>query len=172
MRRMFLIAILATVAAGQTTAQSRSFNLPEGHDFTSPDRYPFSLSADGTRLTYVARAMLWVSSVNGADPVAVRGPVEARNKSNPVFSPDGRSIIYWAQDDSVLERVPVAGGTPQRVAKVSQPIGISWGADGQVLVGQGEDGIGRVPANGGALETIIKVGPGQTAIAPQMLPDG
>jgi hypothetical protein len=53
-------------------AQSpRSFNLPEGHDLTSPDRFPFSLSADGTRITYVARALVFVRDLNG-EPVLVR----------------------------------------------------------------------------------------------------
>ncbi len=174
MRRL-LVSILAVTAAAQMAAQSpRSFNLPEGHDFTSPDRFPFSLSADGTRITYVARALVFVRDLNG-EPVLVRGPVEARGKSNPIFSPDGKSIVYWAQDDSVLERVPVAGGTPVRVARVAQPLGMSWGpggADGQLLVGQGAQGIVRVPATGGTAETVVKLGAGETAIAPQMLPDG
>ena len=59
MRRL-LIGMFALVAAAHVAAQSRSFNLPEGHEFTSPDRAPFSLSADGTRLVYVARAMVFV----------------------------------------------------------------------------------------------------------------
>jgi Tol biopolymer transport system component len=171
MRRV-LVVILAVVAAGPVAAQSpRSFNLPEGHDYTGPDRYPFSLSADGTRITYTARALVFVRDLNG-EPVLVRGPVEARGKANPVFSPDGKSIVYWAQDDSVLERVPVGGGTPVRVARVAQPLGMSWGADGSLLVGQGAQGIVRVPAAGGTAEPVVTLGAGETAIAPQMLPDG
>ena len=92
-------------------------------DFTDPDRRPFSLSADGMRMAYVARASLFVKDIGEGEPTLVRGPVEARGKSNPIFSPDGRSIVYWAQDDSVLERVPVTGGTPQRLARVDNPVG-------------------------------------------------
>src|SRR4051794_29008332 len=103
MRRFFLMVLAVSAVAIQIAAQSRSFNLPEGQDFTNPERYPFALSADGTRLAYIARAILWVKTLNGGEPVTVRGPVEARGKSNPVFSPDGQSIVYWAQDDSVLE---------------------------------------------------------------------
>ena len=170
--RRFLTAMLAVVAAVQLPAQSRSFNLPEGHDFTSPDRLPFSLSADGSRLVYAARAVVFVKNVNGGEPVAVRGPMEGRGKSSPIFSPDGQSIVYWTQDDSVLERAPVAGGKPVRLARVDQPIGLSWGADGQILAGQGAKGIVRVPASGGTADPVVKLVAGETAIAPQMLPYG
>jgi Tol biopolymer transport system component len=172
MRRIFMMVCAVAALAIQLTAQSRSFKLAEGQDFTNPERYPFSLSADGTRLTYMARAMLWIKTLNGGDALAVRGPVEARGKSNPIFAPDGQSILYWAQDDSVLERVPVGGGTPVRVARVAQPLGLSWGAGGQILVGQGAAGIVRVPASGGTAETIVKLAAGETALAPQLLPDG
>ena len=171
MRRL-IAAMLAVVAAAHVAAQSRSFNLPEGHEFTSPDRAPFSLSADGTRIVYVARAMVFVKNLSSGEPTSVRGPVEARGKSNPIFSPDAQSIVYWAQDDSVLERVPVGGGKPTRLGSVDQPLGLSWGADAQILAGQGAKGIVRVPASGGTPDTIVKVGAGETAIAPQMLPDG
>lgn len=169
---LLVLAVTAVAVAVHVVAQSRSFNLPEGHDFTGPDRLPFSLSADGARITYVARAMVFVKDLKGGEPTVVHGPVEARGKANPVFSPDGQSIVYWAQDDSVLERVPVGGGTPVRVARVVQPFGISWGADGQLLVGQGAEGIVRVPASGGTAATVVKLAAGETAIAPQMLPDG
>jgi len=170
--RLTLFVILTVVLALRGAAQSRSIGLPEGHEFTSPDHMPFSLSTDGTRLTYVARAMVFVQTLRGGPPQLVRGPVEARGKGNPIFSPDGQSIVYWAQDDSVLERVPVTGGTPARLTRVAQPIGMSWMPDGRLLIGQGAQGIVRMPAGGGPVETVVRVEANETAIAPQLLPDG
>ncbi|MEQ1757579.1 MAG: hypothetical protein ABL986_04620 [Vicinamibacterales bacterium] len=171
MKTFSLSLLLLAALAGGLVAQTADVRLPEGHDFTAPDRAPFSLSADGSRIAYLARAQVWVTAASGGEPTLVRGPVDARGKANPIFSLDGRSIVYWAQDDSVLERVPVIGGTPVRLGRVDQPIGMSWTSDGQLLVGQGQRGIARMPGNGGAVQTVISVAAGETAIAPQMLPD-
>lgn len=167
---LVLVWVLAVAARGD--AQSARVQLPEGHEFTAPERAPFSLSSDGARITYVARALVFVREVAGGEPTLVRGPVEARGKSNPIFSPDGRSIVYWAQDDSVIERVPVTGGTPVRVARVANPLGMSWTADGHLLVGQGTQGIARIASGATSAETVITLAAGETAISPQMLPDG
>ena len=164
----FLILLLAGVPA--TSAQTVS--LPEGHEFTNPDRVPFALSPDGTTVAYLARATLYTRKLAGGEPVLVTGPLQGRGKTNPVFSPDGRSILYWAQDDSVLQRVPLGGGTPVTIAKVDNPLGLSWGTDGQILIGGGAGGILRVSASGGPVETLISLGAGEASRAPQLLPGG
>jgi hypothetical protein len=110
MRRLLTVMFAVVVAAAQLPAQSRSFNLPEGHDFTGPDRVPFSLSADGTRLVYVARAMVFVRNLSGGEPVAVRGPVEARGKSNPIFSPDGSRSCTGRRTTRCSNACPSAAG--------------------------------------------------------------
>jgi Tol biopolymer transport system component len=68
--------------------------------------------------------------------------------------------------------VPTAGGTPVRLAQVDDPLGMSWGADGQVLVGQGPKGIVRVSAREGTIATVLAVAAGESARDPQFLPDG
>src|SRR5882672_5559334 len=158
--RLLIASLVACVLATPAAAQTVTVQLPEGHEFTNPDRQAFVLSPDGTRIAYLARATLFVKTVNGGDPVLVQGPLQGRGKTNLAFSPDGQSILYWAQDDSVLQRVPIAGGTPVTLAKVDNPLGLSWEANGQVLVGAGEKGVVRVPAAGGALETIVKMNAG------------
>ena len=85
MKKMCALVPAVIVLALHADAQSTSFRLPEGQDFTDPDRRPFSLSADGRRMTYVARALLFVKDTAGGEPTVVRGPVEARGKSNPIF---------------------------------------------------------------------------------------
>ncbi len=170
--RWLLALALSAVVGAPLLAQDRSVSLPEGHEFTNPERGPFALSPDGSRLVYLARATVFVAPVAGrAAPMLVPGPLQGRGKSNPVFSPDGQQILYWAQDDSVLQRVPVSGGMPATVAKVDNPLGLSWGADGQILIGGGAKGVLRVPASGGAVETLVRTNPGEVVRTPQMLPD-
>jgi dipeptidyl aminopeptidase/acylaminoacyl peptidase len=164
-------AILA-LAAVTVRAEVREVSLPEGHDFTNPERQPFALSPDGTRIAYLAHATLFVKPVGDGPPMVVPGPLAGRGVANPVFSPDGQTILYWAQDGSVLQRVPAGGGTPTTICKVDLPYGMSWGADDEILVGEGAQGILRVSAQGGTPETVIRLESGELAYGPQMLPGG
>ncbi|MGE0592099.1 MAG: TolB family protein [Vicinamibacterales bacterium] len=170
--RTLLAVGLSLALAASAAAQNSLVSLPEGHEFTNPERGPFSLSPDGTSLVYLARATVFVRAIGGGASTLIPGPLQGRGKSNPVFSPDGRQILYWAQDDSVLQRVAVSGGTPVTIARVGNPLGLSWGEDGQILVGAGPDGVQRVQASGGVVETIIRLAPGESARQPQMLPGG
>ena len=54
---------------------------------------------------------------------------------------------------------------------MQNPLGLHW-SDTTLLVGQGSAGIGRIPADGGKLETIVKVAAGEFAQGPQLLSDG
>jgi Tol biopolymer transport system component len=172
LERLLLAIALACVLTAPAVAQNTSIALPEGHEFTTPDNHPFALSPDGTRVAYIARSTLFVTRVGGAEPAVVPGPLQGRGKTTPVFSPNGEWILYWAQDDSVVQRVPVQGGDPVTVATVDVPDGMSWGADGQILIGQGVDGVLRVSADGGPSETVITLESGEAAHGPQILPGG
>ena len=54
------------------------------------------------------------------------------------------------------------------------PHGASWSSDDTIVFGQGERGIFRVSADGGAPEVLIEVDStkGEMAHGPEMLPDG
>ncbi|MEQ1694184.1 MAG: hypothetical protein ABMA00_23055, partial [Gemmatimonas sp.] len=69
-------------------------------------------------------------------------------------------------------RVPAAGGTRVTLASVDSPLGLSWGADGQIYIGAGNKGVLRVPANGGPAQTVVTLAAGEAARSPQLLPDG
>jgi Tol biopolymer transport system component len=161
-----LVCALAVPAAGQTIA------LPDGHEFNQPERYPFALSPDGTQLLYTARATLFLRPVAGGVPALVEGPLRGRNQSNPAFSPDGRSIVYWTNAGGVIERVSAAGGMRVSLATVDSPLGLSWGTDSRIYIGGGDKGVLRVPASGGPLQTVVTLAAGEAARGPQLLPDG
>src|SRR5262249_46639829 len=92
--------------------------------------------------------------------------------STPFFSPDGHWVGFFAFPEGKLKKIAVTGGSAVPIADVSNPFGASWGPDDQILLGQGDQGIVRVSANGGRPETIVKVEKGEVAHGPQMLPDG
>lgn len=161
-----LVCALAASAAAQTIA------LPDGHEFNQPERYPFALSPDGAQLLYTARATLFLRPVAGGVPTLVEGPLRGRNQSNPTFSPDGRSIVYWTNAGGVIERVSAAGGMRVSLATVDSPLGLSWGTDGQIYIGAGDKGVLRVPSSGGPVQTVITLAAGEAARSPHLLPDG
>jgi Tol biopolymer transport system component len=80
--------------------------------------------------------------------------------------------VYWTNAGGVIERVSAAGGMRVSLATVESPLGLSWGADGQIYIGAGDKGVLRVPSSGGPVQTVITLAAGEAARSPQLLPDG
>ncbi len=148
---------------------------PEGQSFTGTVQQVIAISPDGTRLAYTANSRLYVRSIGELEARAV---TEAILPANPVFAPDGESIVFatLSEGGPTLRRVPVGGGTPSTLVTlegIPSFSGLSWSRDG-ILIGVPGDkrGILRVPSGGGLLEQVVSLGPGEIAHGPQMLPDG
>ena len=90
--------------------------------------------------------------------------------TSPVFSPDSRSIAFFA--DGALKTIPVNGGTPTTLVEIDTPLGMTWRDKNQILIGQGSGGIVRVSVPSGMKERIVTVGSGELAHGPQALPEG
>jgi serine/threonine-protein kinase len=88
-----------------------------------------------------------------------------------VFSPDSRSIAFYAQSDHTFKKIAVSGGAAVTICQADTPTGVSWNTDG-IAFGQGSKGIMRVSANGGQPEVLASVKNGELAYGPQVLPDG
>ena len=143
--------------------------LPANQSLTQPVRSMIDVSADGTSFVYVANDALFLRALNGLEASIIRGTEGA--PSNPVLSPDGRSVAFWNAKSGFIERVAVTGGTPLRVTPAVGMYGASWNPDGTLLYGQ-EDGIWRVAAEGGKAERVVAIESGQRVHGPQLLPDG
>jgi serine/threonine protein kinase/Tol biopolymer transport system component len=133
-----------------------------------------ALSADGTQLAFVANhdrtPMLWVRALGGAESRLLAGTGGA---SYPFWSPDGRTLAFFADDK--LKRIDVAGGTPLVITDVGNGRGGTWNADGVILFASVSIGpIMRVPARGGTAEPATQAGgsSGPDHRFPQFLPDG
>src|SRR5437773_5945705 len=84
--------------------------------------------------------------------------VDIRNPSNPMWTPDGRSVVFvW--DRAGVSKVYVAeasGGTPPRELRDAggQLSGAFWSADGRALMIARNGDLWRVPIDGSAASPV------------------
>jgi serine/threonine-protein kinase len=141
--------------------------LPPDQTLSRPADRQIAISPDGTRVAYVANRQLYLRSMTDLEPRPVPGT--QLNPANPFFSPDGQWIGFTSSLDGTLRKVPVAGGTAITLTQVGPVVlGASWSGD-HVYYGTLGAGIQRVRDSGGEPETVVAVGPGETAFAPQYI---
>jgi serine/threonine protein kinase len=144
--------------------------MPEAHSWASTGHL-FALSPDGSQIAYMANNRLYIRSMSELEVKAPEGIGDDAAPSEPVFSPDSRSIVFFSPAEQSLKKMPVAGGAAGALCHADRPLGISWGPDG-ITFGQGSKGILRVSPNGGIAETLVPGKDGELAEGPQVLPGG
>jgi Tol biopolymer transport system component len=148
------------------------FVLPEGQNFAlPPTRHIAALANDGAQMVYAANSRLYFRSMSALDVHAIPGTEGFDGVTEPVFSPDGRSVAFYAVADRTLKRIATTGGAAVTLCTADNPHGVSWGPRG-ILFGQGSRGIMQVSPNGGNPEAIVRVKDDEEAHGPQLLPDG
>jgi eukaryotic-like serine/threonine-protein kinase len=168
--------------AAREPAAQFAITLGPNQQFSNAGRHLVALSPSGTHLVYVADGRLYLRPLDRLEATPIPG-VEGRGlyaPRGPFFSPDGKWIAFWqgglnevaGAPYMALKKVSVTGGAPYVICAVDQlPFGASWAEDDTILIG-GRGNIWRVPAAGGKLETLVKLGPGELAQKPQLLPGG
>jgi eukaryotic-like serine/threonine-protein kinase len=136
-----------------------------------------ALSANGKMLAFVspdekmAVPILHVQRVGAATPAVVPGTEGA---SYPFWSPDAAYVAFFA--NGRLQKVGIAGGSPQVLASVSSPRGGSWGSKNVIVYApDASTVIWKVNADGSgaaSLTQAIATGEDQSHRWPQFLPDG
>lgn len=134
-------------------------------------RTSLALAPDGSRLVYVAQrgrtTQLYYREMDQLTTMPLAGTEGAYS---PFFSPDGRSVAFFAGNE--LKKVSVPGGQVVTLAQVDEPMGAAWTADGRILVAA-KMGVwlGWVSASGGTFQPI---GPPSNVMRafPQILPGG
>lgn len=173
---LFLLAALLLISPGGGLAVQNSasfYSLPEGQQFSNLGRQVVAISPDGSQLVYVANNRLYAKPMAAGVARMIPGIESEQNVTNPVFSPDGKSVAYWSSAGQELRRILIAGGTPQTICRATNPFGMSWSVDGSIVFGQGANTIQRVAANGGTPETLVTVAAGEEVVhGPQLLPGG
>jgi Tol biopolymer transport system component/predicted Ser/Thr protein kinase len=164
----------------QPAAADRLFrldiSLPEGSRFVA-----FGNAVGGSALSPDGRMAAFVATVNGKTGLWVRA-LDDRNArllpgtegaADPFWSPDSKSIAFWAAGK--LQRTDLAGAPPVPICDTFVTRGGAWSADGQIVFGSVGEGLFRVPASGGTVTplTRLDVSRGEAAHRhPQILPGG
>jgi dipeptidyl aminopeptidase/acylaminoacyl peptidase len=154
---------------------STSINPPEKTNFDFAARFnPPALSPDGRRLAFRARGadgktQLWVRPLDSLAAQALAGTEEA---SQPFWSPDSRSIAFFA--DGKLKRIEATGGPAVTLADAPIPWGGTWSPEGVIVFGATPGPLQRVPAGGGVATaaTTLEQNHDYAHHFPWFLPDG
>jgi Tol biopolymer transport system component/phosphotransferase system HPr-like phosphotransfer protein len=170
-------AFLLRGPAAAETPLIMSITMPRHGSFD--EFFQTVLAPDGSSIVFVARTgdssasgittiSLWIRPMDRAEPRRLPGTEGA---SEPFFSPDGRSVGFFAEGK--LKRIAIAGGPPQTICDAPLAFGATWSRNGVILF-CGQDGpLFRVDANGGTARPVTRLSPGEEAHRwPVFLPDG
>ena len=158
------------------TAVQFTISEPDGHRFSTAGGM-LAISPDGKHLTVVVTDAdgsdsLWLRPLgsNGLRPLAGTDGAE-----NPLWSPDSRTIAFFAQRR--LKAVDVESGAVRVIASLLGPrsIGGTWSRHGQILFSVPDDGMYLVAASGGSPQKVSPTGDAACEGCrawPFFLPDG
>ena len=126
-------------------------------------------------MVYPANNRLYLRSMSDLDAKPIPGSEEPAAVENPVFSPDGRWIVFFSDREQALKKIAVNGGAAVTLCAAGHPDGITWSAAG-ILFGQSwpgwnDRGILRISPDGGKPDVLIAVRNDEHAASPQLLPD-
>jgi hypothetical protein len=135
---------------------------------------PVVISPDGARLAFSAIDQsgvikLWIRPLSAREAVPVSG---TENASAPFWSPDGRTIGFFA--DAKLKTLDVSDGTIQVLSDVSPQNGTaSWSSDGTILFASNGNPLAYISSQGGKLTQLIALSANDLVQKnPAFLPDG
>ena len=147
-RLLALVAVLAAVAGGLASwrllhpeaagppapAVRLQLDLEQQLDQSGLPFRSLAISPDGNRVAYVARVgsttQLYLRELDEFESVPIPGTEGGRS---PFFSPDGRSLGFFAQGQ--LKKISLAGGMPLPLGPVAGfHYGATWGEDDTILL--------------------------------------
>src|SRR5262245_56544153 len=152
----FAISVVRRPAAEPPPRVMFSIYPPEGTKFPRGTA-DMALSPDGSRLVFAAlsadgNSRLWVRRL---DSIASRSLDGTEGGTYPFWSPDSRSIAFFAQGK--LKKIAEAGGAPQFLCDAPPTRGGTWNQDGVILLGGFDGPIQRVADTGGMRSSVTTV---------------
>jgi eukaryotic-like serine/threonine-protein kinase len=147
-----------------------SIALPSGDQATTIP----SISGDGRLVAYAAGRTAATSQLylRPLGDFAARVVANSVGAEFPFFSPDGRTVAFFA--GGKLRRASVDGGGTVDIASAPTPWGGTWDGHGRIVFTKGlGSGLWRVSADGGTPEELTKpdgAAAGYAHVFPQRLP--
>jgi tricorn protease len=122
MRKRFLLTCITGISAMLAHSQNNLLL-----------RHP-AINNNGSLVAFSYQGDIWTVAANGGKPT--RLTIHEAYESNPVFSPDGKTIAFsggrYGNND--IFTIPVDGGTPKRLTYHSAADNVSsWTNDGKIL---------------------------------------
>ena len=152
------VALAAAFAIGRMTTRTATATdepimatlAPAPNERWGTNGQDFSVSPNGRRIAVISGDSLVVRSLDSLGSQAVRN---TRGATLPFWSPDGRSIGFFA--DNQLKTVDVATGAVRGLCPAARPTGGTWGSDGTILfVPDQSTGLYRTGVSGGTCENL------------------
>jgi serine/threonine protein kinase len=177
-----MAALVGSIYFRGSPAQPEKVNYeilpPEGGEFAAferPDHDVMNISPDGKSIAFVGtvggRNQIWIRE---GDSVSARLLAGTENAYSPFWSPDSRSIAFFA--DGQLKTIDAGGGPPRAICAVAATaLNGTWGSQGEILFSDfnQDGGLRHVRAEGGTAEMAVHNGRNHTAVLwPHFLPDG
>ena len=137
---------------------------------------PVTVSPDGRHLAWAAvgidgNTTLWVRAL---DETASREIEGSEDVKYPFWSPDSRSIGYFAEGK--IKKVVASGGPSITIGEASNPKGGTWSEDGTILFAPTHNGpIYRISEEGGEPTLVTELSESRKENShrhPRFLPDG
>jgi serine/threonine protein kinase/Tol biopolymer transport system component len=168
-----LVMALGTAPSGSTAAPVLRLDITTPPIMSHTQIANFALSPDGRFIAFVAGSQDAPIFLRTLETGEVRPLPGTGGAQQPFWSPDSRSIAYFAGGS--LLRAELAGSAPTVIARnVGVSVGGTWNQDGAILFGIfGASPLLRVAAMGGAPVPLNGLAAEGTFNAyPNFLPDG
>ena len=141
-----------------------TITLPPGQQLARTGMPALALSADGTRLAYIATPQgsdapqIHLRAMESSEVRRLSGTEGA---AMVFFSPDGQWLGFLAHGK--LKKISVRGGVAQTLADVVNPTGATWTGQHTIVVASYLSALLQVSDEGGALKPLTRFETGETA---------
>jgi serine/threonine-protein kinase len=172
-----LLAFRTEIPESKTPLTRFDLTLPEGRHIAYVDVPILAISPDGRAVAFAAvdpttglRSLYYRS----LDQNAARPITGTDDGLAPTFSPDGKSLAFFA--DGTLKRISIEGGSGTNLAEAPNSRGAVWSEDNTIFYSpEWVSGIWKVSAAGGNPEAVVEPDPQageRTFRWPDLLPGG